>query len=518
MQRRRRALFTVIEILAGGALLLLLLYLARPLALRILRPAILDQAVRDLSEKEKRELYDRLARQSGTLFDVSPDPEVARLAKRNLEVPYKGAEVRTNNAGLRSSRPFAPRSPDVFRIVCLGDSFVFGEAGVEEDRFGDQMQRFYATEEVRIGGRRIEVYSIGLPSWTLVQEAAYLTQKLSAYDPDLILVLTTANDIGDAYGVTGAGVMTTRFSPEHRAWGSAVFSNQQRLAFGGGEYTALTTDLSPEARARWRKGMEALRRLVDLQEGRGGHTLLAVLEFTTDRYFLEIYKSQLAAAGIEAPVLFTDFFSSPETRLPHDGHPNAAGHAILAHHFIHGLDALGWVAVDDDALPPLDPRLSLDLAHPPDPELLAALRRAYVDEHLQSSIDFTRLSGEEAMGFLGGILLQRRAAGEAHPAPWASVRSAFLLRRDPESRQVEVEIEVPPRPELLPMELVLALDGETVLREHVESPGVRLLRAPLPPSPVTDGVVEVRLETPSYFSAIADQRMKSFRLLRARVR
>jgi lysophospholipase L1-like esterase len=483
---------------------------------RLMRPALLDYMAANLDEQSRNELYHELAQREGTLWDIVPDALVGRLAKRNGEFRYKQAVVRTNNAGLRSALPYAPKPPDVFRIVCLGDSMVFGEGGLEEDRFCDQAEHFYSEQDIQPGRRRIETYALGLPSWTLLQEARYLARRLTAYDPDVIVVLTTSNDITDSYGVTGKGTLTTKFSAEHRDWGSAVFSNQQASRLGSLEPTALTTDLSPEARDRWRRGIGQLAELVELQHKRSKQILLSLLLYKMDGYFVHTYLDQLERAGVQAPVMMTNFFPSEATTLSHDGHPNRAGHSILASHLIHGLSALGWVAVPSAALPPLDERLSLDFEHPAKPDALERHRARYVREHLRTELDFRSFGPKDAKGVLGGLLLSKRPSTEA--GVWASVRSAFLLRRDEKARTIEIEIAVPDRVELLPLELRLSLNGVPALTRSLGASESQFLRAPLPPATEQDPkVVEVLLEASSHFAGIGDQTMRSFRLLSVRL-
>jgi lysophospholipase L1-like esterase len=501
-------------VLTGGALL------ARSWVLRELRPRLLAYLAANLTDEERRDLYEELARSGGTLWDTDPDPEVARLAKRDGEFEYKGARVRTNNAGFRSERSYVPKPAGVFRVVCLGDSFVFGEAGLEEDRLCDQMEAFYREHGVRVGARRVEVYSLGLPSWTLLQEARYLTRRLSEYDPDVVLVLSTANDITDNFGVTGAGTLTTSFSPERRSLGSAVFTNQQALRWGNFSYTALTTDVCGEARSRWRRAMAELRSLVELQDERGGRTLLALLLHTTSAYFVEIYKGELEQAGIDAPLLLTDFFWSPETKLEHDDHPNRAGHAIVSHHFVHALSKLGWIPVAADLLPPLEPRLSLELQHPPDPLQRIRARDRFVRKFLRTELDLQRLAPEDAIGLLGGVILDR-GGSSSQEGLWSSVRSGFVLRREEGSREVAVEIALPKQVELFPIEISMRVNGSPATRRTfgmADGGGTRTLRGALPPATEEDPeAVEVLLEASSHVSRIVDGRMRSFQLLSARV-
>jgi hypothetical protein len=93
------------------------------------------------------------------------------------------------------------------------------------------------------------------------------------------------------------------------------------------------------------------------------------------------------------------------------------------------------------------------------------------------------------------------------------------LKRSPESRAVEVEIEIPQRPELFPFQLDFFLDGTRVRTYEfaADEAGKHTLRADLPPAQGIGMAVEILFETDSYFTEINDHRMKSFRLLAARV-
>ena len=95
----------------------------------------------------------------------------------------------------------------------------------------------------------------------------------------------------------------------------------------------------------------------------------------------------------------------------------------------------------------------------------------------------------------------------------------FLLRRSEDARTIEIEIAVPDRVELLPLELSLSLNGVPALSRSLDAASEsQFLRAPLPPATEQDAeVVEVLLEASSHFAGIGDQTMRSFRLLSARV-
>ena len=121
---------------------------------------------------------------------------------------------------------------------------------------------------------------------------------------------------------------------------------------------------------------------------------------------------------------------------------------------------------------------------------------------------------------LGGLLLGGKR--DRSQGVWASVRSAFLLRRRPDAREVIIEVKVPSLVELLPLEIVMSLNGHEVLSRSFDATmagKIQVLRAPLPPpQQAGDDAVEVLLQASSHFSTIGDASMRSFRLLSASLR
>lgn len=515
----KRILFHAVAASLSLGVCLAALYLFTPALARILRPMLLDYAFASMSDEDRRRMYDEIAADVDAVWDVVPEPLVARIGRRGSVTVIKQAEVRFNNAGMRSARPYLPKDARTFRIVCLGDSMVFGSGAPEPDRFCDQIEQFYRDRGVRAEGKRIQAYAVGLPSWTAVQEATYLSSRITAYDPDVILVLTMSNDIADLSGVTGVGTLTNDFSPEHRNRGSGVFSNYAGMPFGSLAPGPLNTDLVPEARDHWRKAMSALGRLTNLQRSRGKRILHSVMQLD-NFYFTEVYKAYFQQLGIDAPMIVTDFFRSEGNQLAHDAHPNRSGHTILSSHYIRAMDALGWIPLDASLLPELHDGLTLDFERPADPEELERLRREFADSVLRTSLDFNRFERGDVRSFLGGLMPARRGAKAYDSPPWASVRSGFALRRPSQARALRVTLRLPARVELFPFRLELRLDGHPAGSWEFTEPseaGLHTLVAELPPLVPGAEALEVLLETDSYFTEIHDPRMKSFELLSARV-
>ena len=497
--------------------------LASPLALNILRPALLHYLLDNLSDDRRLELYESLAARSGQFYDAVPEPGVGRLGKRRVVTRYRGAEVRINNAGMRSSSDYRAKPKGVFRIVCLGDSYVFGTGGPEEDRFCDQVEEFYRSREIRAGGKTIETYALGLDSWTLSQEATYLSSRISAYDPDIILQLSVSNDITPLAGVNGLGMATYEFSPEVRHLGSGLFSNQAARYFGERNFSALAWSLSPQSRREWDRAFSALGRLVELQQGRGGRVLLSVLDYPfSGRFFSELYTWHFHQSKLQVPFLATSFLPSFETQLPHDAHPNRLGNSYLAAHYIHALNRLGWIPVADSDLPHLPEELTLNLNPEADPERLRRDREEFVTGHLRTRLDFGRLTREETRAFLGGIFPEQGGEKALQGYPWASIQSGFLMSRleGGRERRLALEIRIPPLPELFPFQLSVQTEGTEIARLALEKPepsDFYRLTGDLPALDRRELAREIVLISSSYFAGIGSPRMKSFRLVSAKL-
>ena len=119
-------------IAVGLGLPILFVALALPALRERIRPALLEFALENLSDTERDRIYAEIANRGGTIWEAVPEALVGRIARPGAETTIARANVRINKAGMRSSKAFARKPANVFRIACLGDSFVFGTAGAEE--------------------------------------------------------------------------------------------------------------------------------------------------------------------------------------------------------------------------------------------------------------------------------------------------------------------------------------------------------------------------------------------------
>lgn len=121
------------------------------------------------------------------LFENRPG---ARLVV-DYELPGRRWRVvhEVNAAGLRGPLPLEPRSQDVPRIVCLGDSHTFGH-GVEAQA------AWPARLAERLGerGANVEVLNAGVDGYDPTQTVVWLQRRILDLEPDLVLLQVHMND------------------------------------------------------------------------------------------------------------------------------------------------------------------------------------------------------------------------------------------------------------------------------------------------------------------------------------
>ena len=114
-------------------------------------------------------------------------PNVRRRYDKEAQ-PYF---IVTNSKGLRDVEHAYEKPPGVFRIVVIGDSFVFGAGGVEPSK------RF--TDILQASTRNTEVINMGVPAYGTDQEYLYLADEGLKYHPDLVLVCAFYNDFSESF-------------------------------------------------------------------------------------------------------------------------------------------------------------------------------------------------------------------------------------------------------------------------------------------------------------------------------
>lgn len=100
-----------------------------------------------------------------------------------------GVDVQVNADGFRDRSYARPKPAGTARVVVLGDSIVFGTGLAAEETFAKQL-------EAHLAPRAIEVLNLGVPGYDVAQEVALLEHVALAYEPDVVLVGYSVNDVG----------------------------------------------------------------------------------------------------------------------------------------------------------------------------------------------------------------------------------------------------------------------------------------------------------------------------------
>jgi hypothetical protein len=221
----------------------------------------------------------RLVELGGGIWDTFPDPDVGRLLQPNLQGrPAFGKPVSSNAQGWREGKVELPKPAGTVRVILLGDSFVFGPGIDPADRIGPFLAKYLAERSrAPLRPRRVEVLHVGMASWNIQAETAYLRRNLSNLQPDLVVQIVVSNDLDDSGSARGFGVVSD-FTSQHPEQTSMVYDFYPiwGLQKGFRQTSHLNAALSFEGRHRYLDNARFLGRLDRAVRGAGGEYLLVV--------------------------------------------------------------------------------------------------------------------------------------------------------------------------------------------------------------------------------------------------
>jgi len=124
------------------------------------------------------------AERPATFGDLEPNQDVALDGGKNI--PY---QLITNSYGLRMNTPLVfPKTKQ--RVLLLGDSQVYSPFLDNDQIFTSLLQQQFPDTEI---------INAGVIGYTLDDCAGLLAEKAKYSEPDLIILVTNPNDIGDFY-------------------------------------------------------------------------------------------------------------------------------------------------------------------------------------------------------------------------------------------------------------------------------------------------------------------------------
>jgi lysophospholipase L1-like esterase len=121
-------------------------------------------------------------------------PEVGWVHRPNQRAFTVGRKpVHINSLGLRGPELSVRKPGSVFRILLLGDSFTFGYGVGDDSTYGRQLERLFIQEQGDCV--KVEVLNAGVNGYNTAQELAYLDRSGLAFEPDVVVLGFTPNDI-----------------------------------------------------------------------------------------------------------------------------------------------------------------------------------------------------------------------------------------------------------------------------------------------------------------------------------
>ncbi len=445
----------------------------------------------------RRQVIAQLVSENRNIFDSHSDADVGRVLLPELSDRKLGEiQVSTNAFGMRERAYALPRPDDVVRVVILGDSMVFGYGVADDERLGAFLETWLAERTPGFEGR-VECLHLGIPSWNIQAETAYLRRQLSDLEPDLVIHIVVPNDVDDSAGTRGFGVAAS-FSTQHRERGDMrITAGFPRRVLGFKQVGFLRLGLDWESRSRYAAAAEDLHDLAQAVASVGG------------RYRLLVHYRRLSPVAWKRLAHRLDpgqtVYLSPAviadrryTIADNDPHWNREGHALVAR-MVYGL------ITRDRLLPRLDPPAWEEADTAVEDIAVAGRRLAerdlddqgtlaiYKSPKIAGSLDFTDLDAATAAQIHGGLDKQGRIS------PYAS----FLLRNDG-GRQLRITGHTFPRPEIDGARVRVFADAEQVAELTLEADRELDLSYPLPAAVAERPFLSVRFEADDYVYQGAD--------------
>ena len=126
------------------------------------------------------------------LVQPSSSPEIVYELKPGVEGTFKGGTVRTNSWGFRGAEVELDKPPGTFRIVGIGDSFMFGWGVGQDETYLVGLERSLNAR----GGPHTQVLNLAVPGYNTAIEVSSLAAKGLVFEPDLVVVHFFSNDLG----------------------------------------------------------------------------------------------------------------------------------------------------------------------------------------------------------------------------------------------------------------------------------------------------------------------------------
>jgi lysophospholipase L1-like esterase len=294
------------------------------------------------------------ARFKGSFFVLRPDKDYEYSLQPNLSSATAAPRghpwtYAINSEGFRGPE-FSPKQPDRFRILFLGDSFTFGW-GVDQDKIFPIRLIQQLNESTT--NQTFEAINLAVPGYNTEMELALLQERITTLNPDLIFLGYVYNDAepqqaapmhpARRYQFCNSWLLEELRGVANKSVGLTIFHSKKFE----GTFDVLTS-FEPDS-WKWPRSKSALTEMSKLCIEHKLPLFVAVFpgfeaEFA-DHPYSPIHKmagewcNELGIKHLDLLPEMRDL-DAAQLILAGDGHPNAAGHEILAQKLLESIRPL----------------------------------------------------------------------------------------------------------------------------------------------------------------------------------
>lgn len=128
-----------------------------------------------------------------TIFPPHNIYEASSTQGFKLKPDFKSKYISTNSKGLRDRDFSYTKERDVYRILCLGDSFTFGHGVRLDEAWPKRLEKML---NANLQHKRYEVINAGIDGYGTYQQFIYLRDEGKRFNPNLVIVgFFGANDV-----------------------------------------------------------------------------------------------------------------------------------------------------------------------------------------------------------------------------------------------------------------------------------------------------------------------------------
>lgn len=128
----------------------------------------------------------------GQIIRRSDHSRIVYELRPRLDVIFAGARLSTSDAGHRGADVAGRKPISTFRIVGIGDSYMFGQGVADDETY---LARLSGPTVDLLSGRQVETVNLAVPGYNTVMEVETLRARAEALHPDLVLIEIVGNDL-----------------------------------------------------------------------------------------------------------------------------------------------------------------------------------------------------------------------------------------------------------------------------------------------------------------------------------